>query len=120
MPIASKFFKDHYILLLATINIFLCAIAIIFIGVRLSSIHSTSYIIQCRNCSDPNSAKFINGSIVDMVGFIVFSLLILISNAVLSFRVFPINRKLSVTILSFGIVLQVLTLIITNELFILR
>src|SRR5579872_6114595 len=121
MPITSKFFKDHFILLLMTVNLFLCIVALVFITVRLSSVHSTNYIIQCRNCSDPNAVnKFITGSVVDMIGFIVFSIIVLIANGTLSYRVFVINRKLSVAILGMGIVLQVLTLIITNALFILR
>ena len=121
MAISSKFFKDHYILLLMTVNLFLCIIALVFIIVRLSSVHSTNYIIQCRNCSDPNAVnKFISGSIIDMIGFIVFSVIVLVSTGALSYRVFLINRRLSVAVLGMGIVLQVLTLIITNALFILR
>jgi hypothetical protein len=121
MAISSKFFKDHFILLMTTVNLFLCIIAIVFIIVRLSSVHSTNYIIQCRNCSDPNAVnKFITGSVVDMVSFIVFSVVVLVSSGTLSYRVFLINRKLSIAILGMGIILQVLTLIITNALFILR
>lgn len=117
----AKYFRDHFILLLLTINFFLFILAVVFISVRLSSVHSTNYIIQCRNCTDPNAVnKFITGSLIDMLGFIVFSVVVVVSGSVLSYRTFAINRKLSVAVLGMGIILQVLTLIITNALFILR
>lgn len=117
----AKYFRDHFILLLLTLNFFLFILAIIFLTVRLSSVHATNYIIQCRNCTDVNAVnKYITGSLFDMVGFIVFSVIVVVAGSLLSYRTFAINRKLSVVILGMGILLQILTLIITNALFILR
>jgi hypothetical protein len=60
------------------------------------------------------------GSILEIIGFIVFAPLILIINLMLSFRVYKIHRQLAVTVLSLGVFLLVLTVIIGNALLALR
>lgn len=121
MAISRKYFQDHFILLLLSTNIFLFLLVTIVVIVRLSSGHSTSYIVQCRDCSDPNSLnKFMTGGVIDLLGFIAFSIIVLVTNVSLSIKSFSINRQLSVIILSMGILLQILTLIVSNSLLVLR
>lgn len=108
-------------LLLLTVNIFLCLAVTIFILVRLSDVHSSSYIVQCRNCSDPTATnKYLVGGVGSILSFIVFSFSVLIINSALSYKTYTIHRQLSVAILSLGILLQVLTLTVSNSLLVLR
>ena len=121
MAISRKYFHDHYILLLLSTNIFLCLLVSIFVIVRLSSGHSTSYIVECRDCSDPNAInKFMTGGVTELLSFIVFALVVVIVHASLSLKVYTIHRQLAVAILSLGILLQVLTLTVSNSLLVLR
>jgi hypothetical protein len=121
MAISKKFLHDHYILLLLTINVFLFLAVTSFVLIRLSGLHSTSYIVQCRNCSDPTATnKYLVGSVTGLLSFIVFSFIVLATNTTLSIRSYNIHRQLAVTILSLGILLQVLTLAVSNALLVLR
>ncbi len=121
MAISRKYFHDHYILLLVSINIFLCLLVTIFVLVRLSSGHSTNYIVACRDCSDPNALnKFMTGGVTELLAFIVFSFIVLVTHISLSIKSYPIHRQLSVTILGLGVLLQILTLTVSNALLVLR
>lgn len=121
MAISKKFLHDHYILLFLTINVFLFFAVLSFVLVRLSGLHSTSYIVQCRNCSDPTATnKYLVGSVTGLLSFIVFSFIILATNITLSIRTYNIHRQLAVVILSLGILLQVLALTVSNALLVLR
>jgi hypothetical protein len=120
MAISRKYFHDHYILLLLSINIFLCILVTIFILIRLSSGHSTNYIIACRDCSDKNAVKYITGSIAELYNLIVFSIIVLSVHISLSIKSYAVNRQLAVTILSLGVLLQVLALAVSNFLTVIR
>jgi hypothetical protein len=121
MAVSKKYFHDHYILLLLTINVFLFLAVMSFVIVRLSGLHSASYIVQCRNCSDPTATnKYLVGGIGSLLSFIVFSFVVLVTNTVLSLRSYNIQRQLSVALLDLGILLQVLTLTVSNALLVLR
>lgn len=121
MTIPKKYIHDHYILLLLTINLFLCLAVISFVLVRISGVHSTSYIVQCRDCNDITATnKYLVGGVSSIISFIVFSIIVLITNAALSLKAYTIHRQLSVAILSLGILLQVLTLTVSNSLLVLR
>lgn len=119
--VSKKFLRDHYILLLISINIVLFLIVTIFIILRLSSGNSSSYIVQCRDCTNPTAInKFITGSIVDLISFIVFSFIVMLSSIAISLRTYNIQRQLAITVLSFGVLLQILSLIVSNYLLVLR
>lgn len=121
MAISKKFLQDHFILLLLTINVFLFLVVGSFILVRLSGLHSSSYIVQCRNCSDPTATnKYLVGGVSGLLSFIIFSFIVLVVNTVLSLKTYNIHRQLAVTLLSLGILLQVLTLAVSNALLVLR
>ena len=121
MAAIKNYFHDHYILLLLSINIFLGVLLSVFVIVRLNSTNSANYIIQCRNCSDPNALnKYINGNTLGLVSFIVFSFLIIIISSVLSYRTHTLNKNLSIVILYIGILLEIVGLLVSNSLFVLR
>jgi hypothetical protein len=118
MAIQKKYFHDHFVLLLLSINVFLTAAGIIFILVRLSTSHGNSYIVQYRPSLGINSYQ--TGSVLELISFTAFAALIMAINSVLSYRVYKIHRQLAVAILSLGLVLLLLTIIISNALLLLR
>jgi hypothetical protein len=121
MAKSKSFFRDHYILTLLTINVFLCLAVAIFVIVRLVGVHSTSYIVQCRDCSDPTATnKYLVGGVSGLLSLIIFSVIVLVTNITLSIKSYNIHRQVAVALLSLGILLQVLTLTVSNALLVLR
>ena len=115
---SKKYFHDHLVLLLLSINAFLAVAGSVFILLRLSSSHGTSYIVQYRSSLGVNAFK--QGSVVELLSFVAFAALVLSVHTMLSLRVYHIHRQLAIAILSLGILLLVLTIIISNALLVLR
>ncbi|HEX5744165.1 MAG TPA: hypothetical protein VFX84_01815 [Candidatus Saccharimonadales bacterium] len=118
MAATKKYFHDHFVLLLLSVNAFLAVAGSIFILLRLSTTHGTSYIVQYR--ASLGIDAFRTGGVTDLIAFIAFALLVLAVNTVLSMRAYAIHRQLAITILSLGILLLLLAIIISNALLILR
>jgi hypothetical protein len=114
----KKYFHDHFVLLLLSINAFLAVFSIIFIIVRLTTSHSTSYIVQYRPSLGINAYQ--TGSVLQLISFSLFAAIILTLNIMISIRAYKIHRQLSIAILGFGVLLLVLTIIISNALLVLR
>lgn len=114
MATSRKFFQDHLVLLLISVQGFLVLLNIAIIFLRLIGSHSNSYIVQYRSTLGIGSFK--TGTVIDLLSFIVFALMIFIFNFLLSIRTYPINRLLTVTILGLGILLTSLSIIISNAL----
>lgn len=60
------------------------------------------------------------GGVSEMISFIIFSFIVLITNISLSIKSYNLQRQLAITILSLGILLQILTLTVSNALLVLR
>lgn len=114
----KKYFHDHLVLLLLSVNAFLAIAGSIFILLRLSTSHGTGYIVQYRASLGINA--FETGSVVSLLAFVVFALLVLAVHFLLSQRAYKIHRQLAIAILSLGILLLALTIIISNALLVLR
>ena len=114
----KKYFHDHLVLLLLSINVFLALASSVFVLVRLNASHGTSYIVQYRPSLGADA--FQTGRVLDLLAFIVFALIVLAAHTILSFRVYPIHRQLAITILGLGILLLVLVAIVGNALLMLR
>ncbi len=110
----KKYFQDHLVLLLLSTNIFLAFSSIVLVLVRLSAGHGSSYIVQYRSSLGINAFK--TGSVIDLLSFIAFALLVVVIHTFLSMRTYPLHRQLAITILSVGILLLVLSIIISNAL----
>lgn len=121
MAIAKKYFHDHLVLLLLSVNVFLAFLASILILVRLSTGHGSSFFVQCRDCSNPAAVgRFTTGSVVELLSFIAFAGIVLGVHTMLSLRAYKIHRQLAIAILSLGIILLSLTIIVSNALLVLR
>ena len=118
MAVTKKYFQDHLVLLLLSVNAFLAIAGSIFILLRLSTSHGTGYIVQYRASLGIDAFK--TGSIADLLGFVVFALMVLVIHTVLSVRAYEIHRQLAIVILALGILLLVMTVIVSNALLVLR
>ena len=118
MANSKKYFHDHLVLLLLSVNAFLAIAGSIFIMLRLSTSHGNGYIVQYRPSLGINAYQ--TGSVVQLLSFVAFMLLILGAHTVLSMRAYKIHRQLAIAILSLGILLLILTIIISNALLVLR
>ena len=118
MAPSKKYFHDHFVLLLLSINAFLAVAGSIFILLRLSTSHGTGYIVQYRASLGINAFK--TGGVADLLSFVAFAALVLAIHSLLSFRAYRIHRQLAIAILSLGILLLSLTIIISNALLMLR
>lgn len=118
MAVPKKYFHDHLVLLLLSINAFLAFAASLFVLLRLSTGHGNGYIVQYRPSLGINAFK--TGSVTELLSFIGFALLVLVVHGVLSMRAYHIHRQLAVTILGLGVLLLVLTIIVSNALLVLR
>ena len=118
MATPRTYFRDHFVLLLLSVNIFLAVFTAIFVFLKISSSQNSSYIVQYRSSLGVNA--FSTGGLSDMIAFGIFALLIVGINIVLSIRTYSINRNLAVGILSFGILLTVLDIIVSNSLLVLH
>ena len=118
MAAERKYFHDHLVLLLLSVNAFLAVAGSILTLVRLSTSHGTGYIVQYRSNLGINAFK--TGSVVEILSFAAFALITLAAATTLSLRTYRINRHLALVILSLSIVLALLTIIISNALLVLR
>lgn len=117
----KKYFHDHLVLLLLSVSAFMVFFSIVFIVLRLAGEHSSSYIVECRDCSNVGSStRFISGGASDILAFIFMGLLTLVINVALSIKAYNIHRQFAVTILGLGLFLSALTVIVSNALLVLR
>jgi hypothetical protein len=118
MTATAKYFHDRMVMLLFSTNIFLALAASLFVLLRLSSNHGTGYIVQYR--SNLGIDAFKTGNIAGLLSFVLFDLLVVVVHVLLSLRVYSINRHLSTVILSLGVLLLILSIIVSNALLVLR
>lgn len=118
MAIPKKFFHDHLVLLLLSVNAFLALAVTVIVLVRLGNSHSSGYIVQYR--PSLGIGAFQTGSVTELLSFIGFAYLVLIVHTVLGMRAYHVRRQVALAILSLGILLQVLAIIISNALLTLR
>lgn len=118
MSSPKKYFHDHLVLLLLSINAFLAIFGSIFMLLRLSTGQGSGYIVQYRSNLGINA--FQTGSVIDLLSFVAFAALVLAAHSILSLKAYHVHRQLAIAILGLGILLLVLTIIISNALLVLR
>lgn len=119
MHIPKRYFHDRMVLLLLSINIFLSLLASVLILLKLDSNSENLKLIQYRPKLGFSSYTYSTSNLT-YLSFIVFALFVLIFHWVLSVRVYTIRRHFAVAILALGMLLLVLTIIISNALLVLR
>lgn len=65
-------------------------------------------------------SAFKTGGITAILSFVLFALLILIINVALSVRTYEVRRELSIAVLASGVLLLILTIVVSNALLVLH
>lgn len=113
MQIPKTYFHDRAVLFLLTVNTFIVVASSLAIILRLTGGNAVHY-GQYRSNQGLNG--YIPGDNSVFVQFIVFSILVLAFHTVLSVRVYPIHRHFSRSILALGLLLLLITAIVSNAL----
>lgn len=119
MQLPKKYLHDKFMLLLASSSIFLAFLCVALLLARLGAGEGgEGYIVEYR--SNLGIGAFRAGSVVDMLSFGAFAILVAVAGIALSVRAYHIRRILAGMILGCCILLLVLTLIVSNALIVLR
>ena len=118
MASEQKYFHDRLVLVLLTVSTFIAILTTLLILLKLDSNHSDVFIVQVRQ--NLGVGGFKAGHVTELLAFIPFAFAVLIINALLSFRIYQVRRQYAVTILVMALLLEVLTLIVSNSLLVLR
>lgn len=118
MTIPKRYLHDRLILLLLSVNGFLAVLTSLWVLFKLDAGRSAGYIVQYRGSLGISALK--TGDATDLVAFIGFALLVLAVSVVMSIKAYRIRREVSVVVLSFGVLLLLLALIVSNALLVLR
>lgn len=117
MHIPKNYFHDRVILLLLSTGVFAAILNTLLILLRLDGSRG-SYIIQYRSNLGLSAYKAGDGT--TFISFIVFGLLMLVLQVVLSIKAFKIRRLYAVVVSALCLFLLVLTIIVSNTLLALR
>ena len=117
MATEKKYFHDKLILLILSTNSFLAILSTIMLLLRLGNSSPNFHIIQYR--SDLGLSAFKNGTALSLYAFLGFIWITLIIGAILSYRTYHIRRDYSIIDLGFGLLLIVLSMIVSNALIVL-
>lgn len=118
MHIPKNYFHDRIILLLLSVNTFLTLLCALLVLLRLDVGRPGGYIVQYRSSLGLSAFKSGNASV--LASFALFALFVLVFHTLLSMRVYPIRRPFAIVILSMGLLLLILSIIVSNALLVLR
>jgi len=118
MPLPKKFFHDRLVLLLLSISAFCVALGTVLVVLRLDSDRAGGYIVQYR--ANLGISAFKTGGSAEIISFIVFLAGIFVLHFFIAMRSYHLRRHFSITMLSLAIMLQVLAIIVSNSLLVLR
>jgi hypothetical protein len=119
MLFAKKYFQDKLILLLLTVEVFLMLLNTALILLRIGNQQTDSgYFIQYR--ANLGIGAFKTGGIAPLLEFILFGALVVAIHTVLSIKMYPIRRQVAIGILALGMLLLVVSMIVSNALLALR
>lgn len=114
----QKYFHDRLVLLLVSISTFLTLLGSVLILLKIDSGRNEGYIVEYRQ--NLGISAFKTGEATGIISFVLFMLLMLIVHTSLSYKVYKLHRQLSVIVLGLGILLLILSIIISNALLVLR
>lgn len=115
----KHFLRDRTALLLVSGNLFMALATIVLILLKMGATRGTSnYIIAYR--ANLGLDRYIQGTVWDIVSFILAALLIFGFSVILGYRVYGIKREMSITILALSLFVLVLLMIVSNALLVLR
>lgn len=113
-PVPKKFIHDRTVLLLLSTNTFLALLGSVLILFRLDPGRGGGYIVQYRSNLGLNT--FRSGTSSTLISFIVFAMFVLVFHTVLSARAYHHRRHFAIAVLGLGLLLLLLSLIVSNAL----
>ncbi|MET1033076.1 MAG: hypothetical protein ABWX94_01100 [Candidatus Saccharimonadales bacterium] len=115
MHIPKNYLHDKFVLLLISANVFLTFLCIALILLRGGIGQDVDgYIVEYR--ANLGLSAFQKGSIIHILSFIVFVLVMLATNILISVRTYHLRRALSLTVLGLGVLVLLLAVIVSNAL----
>lgn len=119
MSSQKHFFQDRTALLLVGANAFAMLSAATLVLLKLGSNQgTTNFIVSYRSSLGINAFK--TGTLMDIVSFIVFAVLVFAISMVLGYRTYRLKRELSLTILGLTLPLLIFLTVVANALLVLR
>lgn len=118
MTIPSRYFHNRSILLLLIVNSALVLIGTILILFQLDSGTATNYIIEYR--ANYGIGEYQRGFALDIASFIFFMLINFAICVFLSLRTFTLRKHVAIVILAVSVLMNILTIIVSNALMDLR
>jgi hypothetical protein len=111
MATPKRYSHDRTVLLLLSVNIFLAVLTAILVILSLTGSSDRVLTIEHRPALGLDANKV--GTSLDMTSLVVFPLLIAAAHAVLSAKIYPLRRNLSVITLGMGTLLITLSGIVS-------
>jgi hypothetical protein len=119
MAVQRTFLQDRTALLLVSGNAFLTLATIVLILLKLDSGQgTTNYIVSYR--SSLGIDRYTTGTVTDIWGFVLATVLIFAIGIVLGYRTHAVRRELSLVILVLTVLLLVFLIVVSNALLVLR
>ena len=114
MKLSKKYLHDKSILLLLTSNLMLALLSVALIFLRLNNGRAGIYIVQRR--ANLGIDQYTQGGISTMIGFLLFTLLIIVGGFLISYKSFNDQKHVSVGVLCFSLLLIICTIVVSNSL----
>ncbi len=118
MAIPKNYFQNRLVLLLISFSFFFAALTTILTFFRLGGTDSDGIIGQYH--ANLGLSAYSPGSTSTFVSFILFIWFVFILNTLLSMRMYHRRREFSIIVLWMGLLLLILTLIVSNALSVLQ
>lgn len=118
MHTSKRYIHDRIVLLLLTANTFFAVLTSVLVLLKLDSSRAEGYIVQFR--PSLGLSAYYKGDSLGVISFVVFSLFVLVFHTVLSIKVYGIRRQFAIVVLGMGLLLILLSLVISNALLLLR
>lgn len=106
------------VLLLFSANVSLAILGSLLILLRIDSGRSDGYIVQYR--ANLGISAYKAGDLTEILSFIAFLTLILVLHIGISMRIYHMRRYVSVAVLGLGVLLLVLSIVVSGALLSLR
>jgi hypothetical protein len=115
MHIPKKYYHDRIVLLLLSASLFLVLLEVVSVFIGQGS-GGKLHLIQYRPYLGRLSAYTYSTSVLTYMSFIIFAGMVMVIHSIMSIKLYSIRRQYSLAILSMGVLLLVLSIIVSNAL----
>ena len=115
---SKRYIHDRLVLLLISVSAFFVVLTAVSVFWQLGSVRSEGFITQYRPSLGLSAFK--KGTSLEIIAFPIFAALVFLFHLILSIKTYHIRRYFSVAVLGMGLLLILLSLIISYSLLRLR